>query len=314
MSEPTTNRYRLFGGTLGTVLEIPELHRADHGSGLTWQLEVHLAQPAPSMSEPVLATDEIPGAAQVTIRSSNGVVRLDYTDTGTFDVAPDGSRIDWYRPREVDETLARTDVLGRVMAVAAHRSGILTLHASAVAIDDRIVGFMAPKFYGKSTLACALADAGASLVTDDALALRGGDGVVGGPGVPAVRLRQESAMHLRRVPATLPDESGEWRHTERMSEQMVVSDWMPVDALYVLSPVSPEWRLVERTPIPAIPAAMTMVRHAKLGALLAGPLAVEYLERATSIVTSVPVFELRYPRDLSLLDDLTGRVLEWHRQ
>lgn len=315
MSQGGANRYSLFGGVLGTDLDVPELHDAPAGAPPTWALRLHRDRSAPSLSQPILAIDEIPVAAHVALQCSpDGMVRLAYSDTGTFDVSHDGSRIDWYCPSRVDESLARTDLLGRVMAVAAHRSGILTLHASAVAIDDRIVGFMAPKFHGKSTLACALADAGAALVTDDALALRCHEAVVGAPGVPAVRLRHESARHLRHVEALVPDDTGEWRHTERLGEQLVTRDWMRVDALYVLVPVRPEAAQVERVPVPSIPAAMTMVRHAKLGALLAGPLAVEYLERATNTASNVPVYELRYPRDLARLDELTGQVFAWHRQ
>jgi hypothetical protein len=60
------------------------------------------------------------------------------------------------------------------------------------------LGFFAPKYQGKSTLACALTDLGALLVTDDSLVLRPGTPVHGGPGVPSLRLRREAARHLGR--------------------------------------------------------------------------------------------------------------------
>ena len=53
----------------------------------------------------------------------------------------------------------------------ASAEGAVTLHASAVAVDGAAIGFMAPKFHGKSTLAAAMTYVGAHLVSDDALAI-----------------------------------------------------------------------------------------------------------------------------------------------
>ncbi len=66
----------------------------------------------------------------------------------------------------------RADLLGRVMALAAHADGRLTLHASAVSVAGRAVAFVGPKHAGKSTLALALVRKGARLLTDDTLVVR----------------------------------------------------------------------------------------------------------------------------------------------
>src|SRR5690606_20856569 len=82
-----------------------------------------------------------------------GGFRLTYDDTGSFDVLSEGAEVVWYRVPGVAISAVRTDLLGRVLALALHSAGIYCLHASAVELAGSAVGFMAPKFRGKSTLA-----------------------------------------------------------------------------------------------------------------------------------------------------------------
>ena len=65
-------------------------------------------------------------------------------------------------PVEVEASLA-----GRVSAVVLQQRRTLPLHLAAVAVEGRALGFVGPPGSGKSSLACALAERGHTLLTDD---------------------------------------------------------------------------------------------------------------------------------------------------
>lgn len=317
MGATAYREYRVFGGVLRTTLLLPELHESPDTSSPTWTLEVHEGGAAPGLDALRVASEEVAGDVTITLhRTVGGASRLSYSDTGAFDVSSDGATIDWYRLPSAPDDLARTDILGRVLALAAHASGTVMLHASGVAIGDRVIGFLAPKFFGKSTLACAMTDAGARLVTDDALALRLGRGVECAPGVPALRLRREAAAHLRGASGLeLSRDDWDWRHLERRDVSEVANGWLPVDALYVIQPVESAaiTAAVVREVQAPLQAALALVRFAKLGGLLAGALAVDYLGRAADIAARVPVYALSTVRDLGRLEEVAAGIRQWHR-
>lgn len=60
---------------------------------------------------------------------------------------------------------------GSVYAAVASLNGLLPIHASAIAFDERVYAFSAPASGGKSTLVAALGKCGLSLFCDDTLVL-----------------------------------------------------------------------------------------------------------------------------------------------
>jgi hypothetical protein len=90
--------------------------------------------------------------------------------------------------------LVENHLFGTVFALWLERRGVLAFHASAVAIDDVAVAFVAPPQGGKTSMACALAQAGFPLLTEDLLPVRtSGEDVVVDPGYPMVRMWPEQA-------------------------------------------------------------------------------------------------------------------------
>lgn len=78
-----------------------------------------------------------------------------------------------------------------IMAVVVNEFGDLTLHGSAVRIEDQTWAFCGPSTAGKTTCAAALASLGASAVTDDLLRVKFDErgGPLCFPGVPELRVR-----------------------------------------------------------------------------------------------------------------------------
>jgi hypothetical protein len=98
---------------------------------------------------------------------------------------------------DVDEALLRHYLLNRIMAILLRQRGILVLHASAVAVQNRAIAFVGASGRGKSTIAAAFVAQGYAALTDDytAIAMQdGGCAVL--PGVPLLRLSHASATVL----------------------------------------------------------------------------------------------------------------------
>lgn len=97
-------------------------------------------------------------------------------------VSADGRRIRSALPRD---STWRWQLLffAQVLPLAARLQGLELFHASAVALGDHAVGFVAPSGTGKTSIAAHLVARGASLVTDDVMALEPSpEGVLAHPG------------------------------------------------------------------------------------------------------------------------------------
>jgi hypothetical protein len=75
-----------------------------------------------------------------------------------------------------------------------HQRGLLTLHANAVVVDGRAIGFMGHPGAGKSTLAAWFHDRGFDVLADDVCVVTiGADGrPLAHPGIPRLRLWREA--------------------------------------------------------------------------------------------------------------------------
>ncbi|MFI5229274.1 MAG: hypothetical protein ACHQWU_09415, partial [Gemmatimonadales bacterium] len=167
------HRYQAFGGTLQSEITFPELEPSTSTEAPEWRLCVSAAAPdgrPPDAGElEFLGEDRVDIDVRVRAYKTPNGYRLSYEDTGTFDISSDGRDIRWVPGSKSSLEAARLDILGRVLALALHAGGQLALHGSGVAVGRQAVGFLAPKFSGKSTLALALVNAGADLLTDDTL-------------------------------------------------------------------------------------------------------------------------------------------------
>ncbi|HLX20727.1 MAG TPA: hypothetical protein VKR23_11300 [Gaiellaceae bacterium] len=85
-------------------------------------------------------------------------------------ISADGRRIRSALPR-VPELQWQRLFFAQVLPLAAALQGLEVLHASAVVLEGRALGFVAASGIGKTSLAVNLAAAGAELLTDDVLAL-----------------------------------------------------------------------------------------------------------------------------------------------
>src|SRR4051812_16027302 len=124
--------YAVFGGILQSDIDFPELTAID-GDRPNWTLRRHSSLP-PLTHAVMVGEEELVGGVSARLERTPDRFRLSFDDTGTFDVARDGSSIAWLPAANAKAAVVRADVLGRVLAVALHAAGDLCLHASAAAI------------------------------------------------------------------------------------------------------------------------------------------------------------------------------------
>src|SRR5258708_3453589 len=135
------NDYAIFGGCLRSELEFPEL-RAEAVTDPTWYLEID-SPVAPPLRANLLGVGLEPNCRVELYRQDDGFF-LCHSCAGGYGISGDGRRIRWHRKPNAAIEVARADVFGRVLAVALHAMGYMTLHASAVALQEGAVAFLAP--------------------------------------------------------------------------------------------------------------------------------------------------------------------------
>lgn len=318
-------RYGIYGAALHSTLEFPELPLASDDTPTRWTFETIRGLPA--MRSPVaLGDDHIYGRVHARLFSHAEGHRIVVDDTGTFDIADDHRTLRWEERADAWPDFVRSHLTGRVIATALFLDGLLPLHGSAVETSSGVIGFLAPKGYGKSTLALALTQAGGRLVTDDTLPLElptasaatghapdaaSSSGVRAWPGVHSVRLKEDSLRAIGAARPAVGTNEGKQIVTDLPGDRRTMRP-APLAALYLLDPVHPEGTSATQVALPSMLAAISVVAHVKIGKMLGAAAAPVMLERAAAVARQVPIRRLQLPRDLTRLDDVARTILSWH--
>jgi hypothetical protein len=301
--------HAVFGGCLRSEFPLPELPTTSC-SQPDWVF--HRATADPGDME-YLGDDGVTATIRVRCSRLRTGFRLDYDDTGTFDITLGGQDIAWTPgPAPVMERV-RADLLGGVFSVALHLQGLLCLHGSGVAIGDSAVAFLANKGGGKSTLATAMCAAGATLITDDMLPVDPGPPVMAWPSVPAVRLLHDSASRLQVAIGQTHPETNKY-HLNELPTERVERRRLPLAGIYELEPIDPRAAAapVQRKRVKGPAAVGTLLRHHRAGTAIGGAESTNLFVRASDIVRDVPVYKLQVARDFSRLSEVVDQIREWH--
>jgi hypothetical protein len=305
-------RYRVFGAVLDSDLEFPELFAVDTSEGPTWTLRV--AEYAPPPVEMIALGERQVGIEAYTLARTPTGYRLEYSHAGIFDVSADGHEITWYRRVDAILELVRSIVIGPAIALSLELAGLLCLHGSAVAIGDDAVVFLGPKHHGKSTLATALTAAGARLIGDDLIAVAPGPPAMVRPGVPSVRLWDDTvdALPVEELCATLV--RGVKTTATGFADRAFTQGELRLAAVYLLAPTGPRDDFTcGRTRLDAAAAAIGLAHQTKLADSLVGMAAAgTQLTAAAKLAATVPVWSLSAVRDLGRLPAVVAQVMAWH--
>lgn len=300
--------YSAFGARLASDLEFPELTPLPPGPP-RWTFRV--VDELPEMADPhPLGEEAIYGEVKARLLRHGQGHRIEVSDTGSFELLS-GGVIHWRPTEEPWWDFGRGHLLGRVLATAMFLEGIHTLHGSAVQFGDGVVGFLAPKFTGKSTLALHLCRAGAALVTDDSLPVElTADGVLAHPGVHSIRLR---TMEEAGEATESTGRDGKFRLTDLPMERRMEAP-APLRVLYLLRSVQENegGAAVLRTRIPGPLQTMRLLAFAKIGEMLGAAGKRFLFENAIALSERVRVEELTVVRDHQRLPEVVEQLLSWH--
>jgi hypothetical protein len=238
--------------------------------------------------------------------------RIVVDDTAEFDLSADCSVITARPYPHSSPDFLRAHLLGRVLATSLYFGGTFVLHGSAVSLAGGAAAFMAPKGFGKSTLALALTMAGGRLLSDDAIPTTLDEQPIVWPGVHSVRLHAVTARHFAATPSE-----------QRRDGKLVITDLpperleersRPLSAVYFLAPAEriPEAAAVRRIPLARPSAAATLVGQSKIPEMLGPGHAAELLRQAAWVASRVPVYQLAVLRDMSRLAEVATQLLDWH--
>lgn len=297
-------RYVLYGQTIGTDIALPELSVSDRAAREASGVDLEVVQ------EPIDEVERIEGVNGV-VRATASEALVHYDHSGGFRVE-DGRRIVVDASVDPSRRLARHLLFGVCTGIALHQRGHLTLHASAVELEDGVAAFIGWKGRGKSTTASALYASGGRLVTDDVLVIPPGENARVLPGFPQMRLDPEAVeATLETTPEELPRLHEDYRKRVGHADRRFQREPGPLRCIYILEwdddfgiePLNPQEAFVQ------------LLQHSYaqrfLGETGATP---SHFGKVNDLVETVPVVRLGRPLDLDRLPEMVRFVRSHFRK
>jgi hypothetical protein len=213
-------------------------------------------------------------------------------------------------------------LLGVVLSYWLERQGIPVLHAAAVSVDGRAVGFMATNKGGKTSLAGSLMERGHSLLSDDLLGIQvSGAEVEARPGFPSIRMWPDLAEHLvgarwSSLPLAHPRFSKRRVQVGEGGFGRFLDQPKPLACLYLperqegggAMGAEPKIRIETVRPAHAV---IELVRSSFLPRMAqAAGFAADRLRAFSYLAGRVPVRRLIYPSGFHVLPEVCARILE----
>lgn len=292
------HRYRLYGLSVASRIELPELVPESFDGPPDVQIEIGLSILAFSKNDFV--------SIERIAFNVDGVASFEMLGGSAVYVDPVAGT-------DMDEV--RLFLLGSAFAALLHQRGLLPLHSNVIEIGGQAIGFLGHSGAGKSTLAAWFHDRGYRVLSDDVCVVA--PGLDGGPlvfpGVPRLRLWQDaleatghSADRARRISSATD------KFVIRTSARGE-SEPAELGRLYVIreeSGGSPDAPAVSR--LSGAQAVQALIENTYRGNYV-GSLgkARQNMDQCVAIARRVPLFALSRPWDLARLDDV-GRSLICH--
>ena len=281
------------GLLIGSEMEIAEWSTFEvplsaENRGVTPDVSIRFGGPD-TIAEPSDYCHDVPGVGRFVIRSESEILIVlepggDHRDVGLF-------------------------LTASAWGALCHRRGLHLLHGSAIRYRNRVFAFSGPSGAGKSSLAAWLSLRGSELIVDDTGRLQVvEDRVFLYPSAPRLKLWNETLGQLGREPDGLTK-------VVSVAEKYYVPvagastvDPLVLDAIYLL-----EWGELGLTRLNGAEALKRFLSATSYRPEFLDPLGKKgpFIQDGITIVSKVPIFELRRPRDLSAIEDSIG-MLELH--
>ncbi len=239
-------------------------------------------------------------------RLADGSTYLRWRGLADVLVSRDGTRIHWRPLARGTHQAFRGYLLAQVLSFSLLARGREPLHASAVAVDGGVIGFLGDCGLGKSSLTAAFLRAGHPLVTDDLLVLarrRGGYAVE--TGIPRIKLFPHVARRVLSARGGWRMSPGTAKLVLPVPRGMSVRQRLPLHTLYVLA----RGRSVRIRPLAPASAFLEILRDAFNTVWMDRQRLAAQFDFARKLATTARVRLLSYPRRLAALEDVRQAIL-----
>lgn len=207
---------------------------------------------------------------------------LDFAGGARFAISLDGEWVSTLRTPDASQPGSQDEELaGPVAILALALQETYCLHASAVAVGERVVVFSGSSGAGKSTLAAFLDAAGGPQwrrIADDILPVSSGPrGLEALPHFPQLKLSRDEQLSCRK------------------------SERLPVRAIYFLDQSDPGGLQLGPCPLQPSESVLALVRHTVAARLFGPDRLKRHLQFCTRAGESIPVQRFVYPHSRELL-------------
>jgi hypothetical protein len=241
-----------------------------------------------------------------------------YGDGARFVVARSGREVwaDWPENYTLED--ACTYLIGPVMGYVLRLRGVVSLHASAVAIDKQAIALVGVPGAGKSTTAAAFAHRGFSVIADDVVALvEDGRNVQVQLGYPRVNLWSDSVRALFGSDEALPRITPTWeKRYLALGDNgfRFASGPLPLGAIYVLGPRESALSAPVIDDVAGSNALRELVTNTYVNYLLDRDMRSLEFDVLTRLVVRIPVRRVRPRAECSAVFDLAEAIANDARQ
>ncbi|MBI5352500.1 MAG: hypothetical protein HZB50_07680 [Chloroflexi bacterium] len=227
-------------------------------------------------------------------------------------------RIDCHLRNPANQILVERHLISVIFALWLEQNGLPVLHASAISTDGRIAAFPSHSGNGKSTLASAFLQTGATLLTDDILPVEHIKNKYWGlSGLPQINMWPDQIAHF-----TAPDEDFESVFPgipkrlvpiNAVGHGVFCKSKQPLTCIYIPDKydTQPDKSAVEITPIPPAESVIELVRHSFIGSCIFERLGWQAgrLSFFSQMTRRVHIRRLRYPVGFEYLPQVTSAIL-----
>ena len=315
--------YRIFGVTLATdyPLRTPLPETDDPPELFFTCSESGFPEPPPPKATPDYVSRNVldSGVPFMELYRGSESDLLRFREVADFRVSREAIRARLFDPAYAH--MVEIHLLGTVFSYWMERRGIPVLHAAAVAVDGRAIGFMATNRGGKSSLAASLMQAGHPMLSDDLVAIqRSDEGFEARPGYPSMRLWPDQAAHFdpewERLPIVHPRFSKRRLRVGTGGFGRFLDAPLPLSALYLPDRRDADGGEAGATgvtiePLPQREAVIELIRGSFLPELLqVAGFAEDRLRMLAGLAEEIPVRRLGYPEGMHRLPRVRDRILD----
>ena len=240
--------------------------------------------------------------------------RFSYADQTEFVVDKDGTEIwaKWPEPLTLED--ATTYLLGPIMGFVLLLRGVVCLHASAIAIEDRAIALLGPAGSGKSTTAAAFANRGYSILAEDVTTLDDrNDHFLVRPAYPCIRLWPTSVAALfgneSRLPKLTPNWDKRYLDLTTRPEQFQQHS-LPLAAIYYLDQRSDDATAPYINTLDKSESLMSLVANTYATKLMDRQMRAREFELLTRVSNNVPLRRITPHTNTLRIPEMCDRILD----